>query len=158
MKSKFYILAIVALLVTIGLSSCDKNRIFDSYVTVPEAGWSKDSLAMFNVNITYATSSYNLLLHLRNTPEYPNSNLWLFIDVTGPSGKTERDKVECILANQEGKWLGSGWGSIYETQIPYKMNVKFPEAGTYKIRIAHGMRTNDLPGIRDIGLRVEMVK
>jgi gliding motility-associated lipoprotein GldH len=156
MKTKISFFIGIITMLAIGLTSCDKKRVFDGYVTVPEKGWSKDSLALFNVAISNTSASYNFIVNVRNTPDYPNSNLWLFIEVTSPSGKTERDKLECTLANQEGKWLGSGWGSIYQCRIPFKTMVKLPEAGTYKVKLAHGMRTNELVGIRDLGLRVEI--
>lgn len=143
------------LLAIILLSSCDKNVVFDQYVTIPDRGWSVDSMAVFKVDIQSSEQPYNVLLNVRNYSNYPNSNLWLFIDVISPSGKALQDKVDCILADETGRWLGSGWGNLYHVQIPYQVGVKFAETGQYTFRIVQGMRDEDIKGIHNIGLRIE---
>lgn len=137
------------------INACDSDRVFDAYVTVPDAGWNKDSLAVFDVDIKNADMVYNLYLNIRNQSDYPNSNLWLFVDVISPSGIIQRDTVDCILADKTGRWLGSGWGSMYQVNAPYRFGVKFPEIGNYQFRLCHGMRTETLDGIHNIGIRIE---
>ena len=68
------------------------------------------------------------------------------------------DTLECILADEKGKWLGTGIGDIYDNQIPFKKNVLFPKKGKYKFEIEQGMRTDIVPLIMDIGLRIEKTK
>lgn len=137
------------------LASCDRSGVYDNYITMPDAGWSKDSMAVFRVKIKDVDKHYNLEVNVRNQGNYENSNLWLFIDVIGPNGKTERDSIDCILADQSGKWKGTGWGNYYQLTIPFKRGVKFPEKGEYTFMFIHGMRADKVSGIRDIGLRVE---
>ncbi|MCG8582305.1 MAG: gliding motility lipoprotein GldH [Bacteroidales bacterium] len=143
------------LLAIIVLSSCDRNVVFDQYVTIPDGGWNIDSMAVFKVDIQTSEQPYNVLLNVRNYSNYPNSNLWLFIDVISPSGKAIQDKVDCVLADETGRWLGSGWGNLYHVQIPYQIGVKFAETGQYTFRIVQGMRDEDIKGIHNIGLRIE---
>ena len=50
-----------------------------------------------------------------------------------------------------GKWNGD----IYDNQIPFKRNVKFPAAGKYMFEIQQGMRIDNIPLIMDVGLRIE---
>jgi gliding motility-associated lipoprotein GldH len=148
---------IVALLLLF-LVACHPGSTFESYVTVPETGWHKDSMATFQVDIDNTTEYYDLFVNIRNKSNYPNSNLWLFIDITAPSGLVVRDTINCLLANERGKWLGSGWGSLYLVEQPYQRNVKFAEAGTYRFNIIQGMRYDDLAGIHNIGLRIRKSK
>ncbi|MBN2165674.1 MAG: gliding motility lipoprotein GldH [Marinilabiliaceae bacterium] len=157
MTSNNYLLVSLFVIIMI-FASCDNRNIIDEYVTIPQNGWNKDSIAIFNFDITNNQPSYNIYLNIRNTPEYPNANLWLFCDIVSPSGFAERDTVECILANTHGKWYGSGWGGTYHLKLPYKLNIKFKNAGLYKFRITQGMRTNVLKGIHNIGVRVEYSK
>jgi gliding motility-associated lipoprotein GldH len=154
MKTKS-VLGLMAVICVVIFASCDRNRVFDAYVPVPDKGWSKDSMAYFVVDVPSIEQSMNLYINIRNTPQYTNSNLWLFIDVKSPSGKLERDTIECILADVQGKWLGKGWGSLYHLKAPYMRSVKFAEHGKYEFKISHGMRSPELKGIQDIGLRVE---
>jgi gliding motility-associated lipoprotein GldH len=65
------------------------------------------------------------------------------------------DTLDCILADEKGKWLGSGIGDIYDNQIPFKRNVRFPLPGTYSFEIQQGTRKDDIPLIMDVGLRIE---
>jgi gliding motility-associated lipoprotein GldH len=155
MRIKSFVGIGILLLITLLAASCDKGRLVDAYVTVPDNGWNKDSLAFFVVDVPSIEQPMNIYLNVRNTPQYTSSNLWLFVDVVSPSGKYERDTVECILSDLHGKWIGKGWGSIYHVKRPYKMGIRFAEHGKYEFKLSHGMRSNDLKGIRDIGLRVE---
>ena len=150
-KGVFFIL--FAILLT--LASCDNKAVSDSYVTIPTTGWDKDSMAVFRVKIKDIGRHYNLFVNVRNEGDYENSNLYLFIDAIGPSGKVERDTVNCLLAEQSGKWRGAGWGNYYQLTQLYKKGVKFPEKGEYTFRFIHGMRADKISGIRDVGLRVE---
>ncbi len=144
-----------AVLLALGIASCDRNVVFDQYVTIPDQGWNMDSMAVFNVNIENAQNTYNVILNIRNRSHYPNSNLWLFVDVISPSGNMVQQKVDCILADDDGRWLGSGWGDLFHVAVPYQVGVKFAESGDYTFRIVQGMRTEDLAGIHNIGLRIE---
>ncbi len=129
--------------------------VFDQYVTIPNDGWSKDSMAVFKVDIETVQKNYNIIINIRNRSNYPNSNLWLFIDVVSPSGQLIQQKVDCILADDDGRWLGSGWGDLFHVAVPYQTGIKFAEPGEYVFRIVQGMRTDDLSGIHNIGLRIE---
>jgi gliding motility-associated lipoprotein GldH len=97
----------------------------------------------------------NIYINVRNTTDYSNCNLFLFITATAPSGATKIDTVECYLADDQGKWLGRGFGYIRDNRIPYKRNVRFPQMGNYKFEIKQAMRTDDLKGITSIGIRIE---
>ena len=94
---------------------------------------------------------------MRNRGEYPYQNLWLFLREVTPDTIRTKDSVECYLADQRGKWLGKGIGSIMEMPILYLQNVKFSKVGTYRYDIVQGMRDSLLLGINDIGMRVEKV-
>lgn len=139
----------------VSLIGCKKPSVYNEFIAMPVNGWNLDSLAVFRVDINQPQIPHDLYIQIRNESRYPNSNLWLFIDVVSPDGHLQRDTLECQLADVNGKWLGSGWGSLYTLQCPYRMNTKFSAAGTYVFRMAHGMRQDDLLGIKNIGLRVE---
>jgi gliding motility-associated lipoprotein GldH len=137
------------------LSSCDPNRVFEKNTKIPEGIWSKDNIIQFELQIEDTITSHNLYVNLRNTSLYPMSNLYLFITTTAPSGHTVRDTVEVILADEKGKWLGSGLGDIWDLQQLYKQKVRFAQRGTYKFDFEQAMRNEKLPFVLDVGLRVE---
>lgn len=146
---------LVAILLIAGIVSCDRKRVFESYKTIGENGWNKDSVATFKVLLTDTTRNHNLYVNIRNKGTYPYSNLWLFLSIGSPDGKTLIDTVEFSLAEPSGRWKGSGIGDLHDNQILYKSSVFFPHKGKYTFQIKQGMRDNVLQGIRDIGLRIE---
>ncbi len=81
--------------------------------------------------------------------------MWVFIKSSAPNGQTSIDTLECILADKTGKWAGDGLGDIWDIQIPWRMNVRFPVSGKYTVEYEQAMRVDDLPGIMDMGLRIE---
>ncbi len=137
------------------LFACDSKRVFEDYKQIAPGGWNKDSLKVFEFEAVDATQHHNLYINIRNKGNYPNSNIWLFLQIKSPSGEILTDTVEYILAEPNGKWRGSGIGDLFDNQFLYKQNVYFPETGTYQFSIQQGMRTEVLEGIHDIGLRIE---
>ena len=151
---QFFIIFLVLSLIT-GLIACDQKKVFEAYHKIDEKGWNKDSVVVFNVQLTDTTKNHNLYVNIRNKGTYPYSNLWLFLTVNSPDGKMRTDTVEFTLAEPSGKWKGSGIGDLHDNQILYKNSVYFPRKGDYKFMIKQGMRDNVLQGIRDVGFRVE---
>ena len=135
-------------------AGCSRDIVFEQYVTIPDNGWNKDSMAVFSVDINNVENYYDIFIDVRNRSDYPNSNLWLFIDVLSPEGKAMRDTLNCYLADEHGKWLGSGWGDLYLVSVPYRKNVKFAVPGEYKFYIIQGMRYDELEGIHNIGITI----
>lgn len=135
--------------------ACDRNRIFDEYKEIPQSGWNKDSMIVFNIPISDTLKTHNLLINVRNNFHYKFSNLWLFIEINQPGGTTLTDTFELSLADPTGKWLGEGFGGIKTSRTMYKRSIYFPVSGEYQIKIQHGMRGEILNGISDIGFRVE---
>jgi len=153
LKSKYLFLCFVALMFV--CSACKDNRVFENYVEIPNHKWQKEHIASFEVEITDSIQLHNIYVNIRNTGKYPFSNLWLFMKQTNPDGTIIDDKFECHLANETGEWYGSGFGDIFDLQLLYKPSVVFTRPGTYLFEITQGMRGEYLPGIVNVGLRVE---
>lgn len=158
MKNRFKkgissVLAIIVCLLV--FASCDSNRIYEQNETIPESGWNMSDIKKFEVEIKDPATPVNFYINVRHADGYPYSNLFLFIKTNLPGGKASVDTLECMLADEKGKWLGSGIGDIYDNQIPFKRNVRFPQAGKYVFEIQQGMRTDGVPLIMDVGLRIE---
>ena len=148
---------LLAIFVSLTFAACKNNDVFFQYKAVNAKGWNKDSLYTFDIQITDTTSTYNVYVNVRNRGEYPYQNLWLFLDKTSPDKVQMKDSIECYLADQRGKWLGSGIGSVMEMPILYQENVRFNKSGIYRYKIVHGMRDTTLAGINDIGMRIEKI-
>lgn len=144
-----------SLLIIFLFASCDSGRIYEKNIRIPDGIWLKDQPVHFDFLVEDTLSSYNLYVNVRNTSLYPFSNLYLFITTTAPSGHFRKDTVEIILADEKGKWLGSGLGDIWDLQQIFKQNVRFAQRGRYHFEYEQAMRPERLPFILDVGLRVE---
>lgn len=146
---------VIAAVILALLTGCDRSGVYEEYVAVHPDGWNKDSLACFNFEIEDTTRIYNLLINVRNQNTYPYSNLWLFIDIVAPDQSVLRDTFEVQMARPDGKWLGKGFGSLFDLQSLYRQRVYFPISGNYTLTFQQGMRDVVLPGIHDVGIRIE---
>ncbi len=136
-------------------SSCDSKMIYDKNAGIPDNTWDVANKIKFELTISDTISGNNVFINLRHAGFYPYSNLFLFINTTFPDGKTTRDTAECILADDKGKWFGEGLGDMWDARILFKRNVRFSQSGTYIFEYEQAMRVEKLPGVMDIGLRIE---
>lgn len=153
MKIKIFSAIFISLL----LAGCIQNDVYLKYNSITTTGWNKDSLCRFEIPIKDTTASYNLYINIRNRGEYPYQNLWLFLRKMTPDSIQSGDSIECYLADNHGKWFGTGIGSVMQMPVLYQQNVRFHKAGVYHYSIIHGMRDSVLIGINDIGMQVEKV-
>ncbi len=149
---------IYGLIVFLALMSCDSNRVFEENHNFPGETWNRDSVLVFNVNITDTLAVYNIYMNNRISGQYDYSNLYLFIDIELPNHKVKRDTIECLLREPGGKPLGKGFGNIWSNRTPYHENIRFPFSGTYKFTIEQAMRVDELHHVVDAGMRVEKAK
>lgn len=149
-------LAACLLLVT----ACDSNRVFEQNREIENGTWNVLDTISFQVEIRDSTNPHNIYINVRNSGAYGYSNLFMFITTSFPNGKTSKDTVECILADQQG-WLGSGLGDIWDNQILYRSRVRFPLLGGYTFSYEQAQRSGEkaliesLPEILDVGIRIE---
>lgn len=152
-------LQLAMLVIVVGFTlSCSQNLVFEQYKTIDDKSWNKDSVMVFTVPVSDTTDNNNFYINVRNDVKYQYSNLWLFITIEQPDGKTLEDKFEIALADPSGKWLGEGLGGLKTREAIYRRNVFFPRSGDYKISIQQGMREENLKGISDVGIRIEKVE
>jgi gliding motility-associated lipoprotein GldH len=147
----------ILLLLSFLLISCEKNVFFQDTKKIEGEKWMTNKPCEFTVGVANVNRNYDFYVNVRNTADYKFSNLYLFLNTTFPGGTSSVDTLECTLARPDGKWLGAGFGRMNYLQIPIKMNVRFPRAGTYKFNLSQAMR-GDVEGIVDVGLRIEYSK
>ena len=136
------------------LMACDRQVVFENNVAIAPTGWSQDAPVQFEWDITDTVSLHNFYVSIRNGEGYPYSNIFLFVSMEFPNGKLSVDTIDCPLADQDGHWLGSGLGDLYDNRIIFKERKKFPMAGHYRISIQQAMVEKDLPEIYDVGFRL----
>ncbi|MBO7132662.1 MAG: gliding motility lipoprotein GldH [Bacteroidales bacterium] len=155
MKKHLTFFAIALAVVTL-FASCDRNKVYEEFVEIEDYAWNMNQPLSYEFEITDTTALHDIYINVRHANQYQYNNLWLFINSWSPSGQKAVDTVECVLADEHGKWQGSGLGDIWDTQILWKKNVRFATAGKYHVEYNQAMRTDNLIGIMDMGLRIEL--
>ncbi len=146
-------------LLTAFIISCNRNEMYFDYRPVSAGGWNKDSLLVYNVQVDDTLSTFNFYVHVRHYGNYSYQNLWLFVDYLDRQDSIlKKDTIECYLADEYGKWMGSGAGAIKEIPVYLKKSVRFGNKGDFRIRIQQGMRDSVLRGINKVGVRIEKVE
>jgi len=138
------------------LFSCTGKSVYDQYVKIDDRYWEKDKEYTFTFEIEDNTVPYDLVFEVRNNNLYPFQNLWIFRQEEYAGTVYKRDTVEYMLADDYGKWLGKGI-SVFQSSFPLINNYHFPDTGSYTFSFRQGMRNDKLPGIQEIGLRIEKV-
>ena len=142
------------------LSACDSAKVFEENIALEKHIWKLENHLQFHTEIEDTLIEMNIIVNIRHTARYPFSNLWLFVNTTNPQGAQSNDTLECVLAAQDGRWLGSGLGDIWDIQIPLKTQ-SFTSSGEYVFDIEQAMRYGNkarieqLPEIMSVGLRIE---
>jgi gliding motility-associated lipoprotein GldH len=135
------------------LVSC-KNTTYDNYHSFTSKGWGSDSIVGFKYTITDTINKYNLRIKIRHTVDYEFQNLFLFVE------QESKDTLEIMLANKNGKWLGSGISEVREFEYILEEEKLFSNKGDYELRLEQAMRygftdkIENLEHILDIGLIV----
>lgn len=150
--------------IVILLMSCDSNRVFDSYVSIPNHEWTQENSINFEVKSSDTLSKHNVFIQLRNTDDFEFSTVFIIGKISFPNGTQVIDTLEYEMADVQGKWLGSGYTSVKENKLFYKENIQFNQSGTYVFNLKQATRKmadiegkNPLKGVSDVGLRIEKI-
>lgn len=137
------------------LSSCDPGRVYDENKPIADNQWYFKNSIPFDVQIADTNKLYNVYVNLRISADYKYSNIFMWLYTTNPEKKTDQRRIEIRLADDGGKWLGSGLGDIYDYQFPVLQKVKFPASGFYRFELEQNMRDDTLNYVKAVGVRVE---
>ncbi|TCK83181.1 gliding motility lipoprotein GldH [Albibacterium bauzanense] len=151
MKAKLSLLIILFF----GLAACSDNALIDQNIPIKNKAWLYEQKPLFPVHITNKDTPYHLYLNLRNSIDYPFSNIFILIHQQNPDKTRITYRVEVKLANPEGLWKGKSAGSLISQQVRFLKDYHFTDTGKYTFQFEQNMRVNGLKGISDIGLRIE---
>lgn len=138
------------------ITSCDRN--FEENADIPKGIWNLEYKPVFTVDIPDTATRYNIYVNVRHTMYYQFSNLWIRITSQLPDSTTTERRESLMLADKEGKWFGDCLGDICDFQKPIEQNVSFRQPGKYTFQIEQIMRTESLPFVMSVGLRLEKVE
>lgn len=152
---RLFIFTHLTLFLVFSFTSCNSKKFYEENRAIEKSTWNSHNKVRFDVEIKDIQSTYNYYINIRNNGDYQFSNLYLFLQTTFPDGRMARDTIECMLADYNGKWLGSGITSVKFNRLLFQKGVRFPQKGNYIFELEQVMRVKDLKGISDIGIKLE---
>jgi gliding motility-associated lipoprotein GldH len=137
------------------LVSCMGGSVYHENLSLKAGKWNAGDSLVFNALIKDTLQPHAIYISLRNKGSYGFSNFYAFITTHAPSGSSRTDTFEFALADRRGKWLGHGFGDLWQSTRPFKIGIRFPHTGIYTFIVKQGMRVENLEGIMDFGIRIE---
>ncbi len=153
-KKLIVCLSLLSLLI---MTSCNRERIYDSYQPLSNYTWTYNDVKTFPVEIKKAGEVCNIYISLRHTDAYIFNNLWVSMNMKKPDGSIESKRFPFKLAADDGRWLGFSIGDIYDNRYLVIENYIFPKSGIYEFSLRHDMRADDIEGLMDVGLSIKKV-
>lgn len=156
MRKFIYIILFVCL--AVGFSSCQEKEIYYHFEEIKDAKWSKYDTLVFDIDSTLfeLNKPYNITIEVTNNINYPYQNIWFFVQTDfGYNSIFSEISKEYLLADEFGRWKGSGFGSLYQTSLSFDKQVTFDTKRNYQIRVQQGMRDEPLVGIEKVGIKIE---
>jgi len=149
-------LCLIACLV-FSLGACKQVDLYERLENVPKSEWQSSFQPSFTFNISDTISLYDVFITIRHTNNYAYNNIWLEPTLQLPGDSATTQQTELHLANNDG-WIGTGMDDIFETRAKVTATPQhFKRSGPVTIKLKQIMRVDPLPGILQVGVRVERV-
>ncbi len=137
------------------LAGCKQNELYERLEPVPGGEWKSSFVPSFTFDISDTTALYNVYVSIRHNNDYAYNNIWLESSLQLPGDSLLKQKLDLTLASPTG-WVGMGMDDIFEARIPVtKQPSSFPKKGPVTFTLKQIMRQDPLPGILQVGMRIE---
>lgn len=137
------------------LNACDRARVFEQNEVIKNHLWYWDDIKTFEADITDTSLTYNIYVNVRHSFQFEWRNLWITIETTLPDSTSFNKRVNLLLSEADGRWMGDCLGDNCDMQNLIQRNAYFPQSGKYIFRLKQDMRANPLNHIKSIGIRIE---
>lgn len=136
------------------LTACDDPRTYDHFEHTDTTAWDAEDALCFDVPRQWE-GTYDMELRLRSTLDYPYQNLSVVVETTVlPSRQTHRDTVSLTLNDDKGHPTRQSGISLSEIQ-KHVTTLTLLRSDSLHISVRHLMRRTSLPGISEVGIKLE---
>ncbi|MBZ0243701.1 MAG: gliding motility lipoprotein GldH [Bacteroidales bacterium] len=152
--SRIYSLVLWLALLII-FSSCQRPEIISERKVFDNQIWNRFEIVEFNFNITKPDMTYDVTLNFEHIDKYYTDHLTTNITFYMPDGSMRSRDYTFKLKNEKLEWLGSTENKTISHQLPVVLGMKFPEVGSYEIRVESKMTKFNLENIKAVGLNIK---
>lgn len=148
---------ILYLLIIFTAYSCGKKHVYHEFQDVNVNNWASQDTLVYSVKIDASDKNFQYAISVRHQKDYEFSNLWLKMFIKG-NGIDTSFRYEIPLFKADGKPFGKSSGSLCTQTVPLTTSLPLYSKGDYEIRIVQLMRKDPLPGIKDVGVILDIRK
>lgn len=151
MKKNNYLTAFCVLTAPLAVSCVGNDSAPGEFHSIPGAEWRYGQTIGFNeARDTIGGEIKAVELSVRHDNDYPYANLWVEL-AYNVKDSLVADTFNVIMANEYGKWYGTGSGPVRMLSDTLKLRNR-PDADS-EFRLRHIMRVEALPDVEQVGLR-----
>lgn len=139
------------------MAICSCSDTIHDFHSIPFEGWYKRSTEMFAIAVPDSSAHYNVRLNIRHDTRFKYQDLWLYVWYASPLSDTLLcDTVKVPVAAPDGRWLGKGWGSLYQVSVPLKNPLSVIAGDSARLGVRPIVKENYLEGITEVGFSLEV--
>ena len=151
LKPLLYLIALGGIFM---FQSCVNDVAYVEVKEIEGSVWPQNDTLVYSFDIGDTTRYYNIYLTMRIDNEYPYSNIYAGVNMRGPSGQDISELKGFEMADKKGKWKGKSYGGLISFEFPLYKQMQFHDSGTFKIHVLQYMRTENLAGVHDAGIKI----
>ncbi|MDD4697761.1 MAG: gliding motility lipoprotein GldH [Fermentimonas sp.] len=153
-RSKIRLFFVGILLIT--FASCSNGEVYFRYHHIERGMWYRDSVLSFTLDSISIKSDFrnDFSIELTTSELYPYKDIWLQVEHNLNDTVYTRDTLHTRLADDYGKWIGSGTGGLHQISLPYKSEITLDTSRIYVLKISHLMKDEPLYGVEKAGIKV----
>ena len=140
------------------LISCTGGETYSRFHHIENGKWYRDSSLLFTIDSLSPPlgTDYDVTVELTTNHGYPYRNLLLEIDQNLTDTIVHTDTLRLLLADEHGRWLGSGAGGLNQLSFPYRSfrSASRDSLSRYTLTIRQTMEDNPLKGVEKVGIRL----
>ena len=135
--------------------ACHPHTRYDEYQHTDAEGWDRDTVLCFDVAPVTSTDTYIETLNIRTDNRYPFRQLCLIVDQEKiPSHEHLTDTLLFSIYNDDGDNEGRGF-SLFQNEKVFRF-LPLSQGDSLHVTVRHDMRRHSIPGIHEVGLRLEV--
>lgn len=151
-RNRQWVVAAAIVTIIMLLHSCSESTAYYHFEHVDAAGWEMSDPIVFALP-KQLHGTYHMTLCVRTTHQYPYRNLALRLTQRQKDDEKSAN-VQLTIVDKQGHAEGQRGIAITETTVDMG-TIKLDSIRPSSIVIGHAMHREDLPGITDIGIRLQ---
>ena len=136
-------------------TSCkSESTVFEEYIKFENLSWNRFDIIKFEVSVEDIKPEYDVYIHLRHIPEFPNEELKINLSILSSSGGMRSSDYTLDLIDNDGNRLSECLGDLCDFRKCIRREVKFTDSGIVTFEIENKYSRVELPGVIEVGLIV----